>query len=110
WNSLHQFREKFATFFLVIFPVSILSMKPHQEPRFLLPITIPILIECSRSAKLSSKFFKTVWLSFNLVLVVLFGILHQGGVVPAISSLSSIAVKDTCIFAYKTYMPPRYLL
>ena len=51
----------------------------------------------------------------NIVATILFGVLHQGGVVPAIfevQRLMSVSgeVSTSGIAFWKTYMPPRHLL
>ncbi|XP_064214455.1 GPI mannosyltransferase 4 isoform X2 [Tribolium castaneum] len=84
-------------------PLTILSIFPHQEPRFLIPLILPlvylstnsvfpesdnILIKLEAStlknrapemAKSPTTFLK-LWLVVNLILVLFFGFLHQGGV------------------------------
>lgn len=51
----------------------------------------------------------------NIVLVLLFGVLHQGGVVPSLfylhDKISSMDVTHSARIVYwKTYMPPLHLL
>ena len=54
----------------------------------------------------------------NIALAALFGVFHQGGVVPSLfrihdiiyDSASGVAVQDYRIAYWKTYMPPRHLL
>lgn len=130
----------------VFFPLICLSLAPHQEPRFLLPLIVPLHLFTAASGTngpfcflTNNRFGKGFWMAFNLTLTLFFGVLHQGGVVPMLLSLSSIANVDTVanpstnwltsyctfnaiddfspemigdvplIFA-KTYMPPRFLL
>ncbi len=100
-----------------------LSMFPHQEPRFLLPC-VPLLLTCIRlpTSNRGRNWFWSLWLIFNLLLGMLMGIYHQGGVVPAQlqvaellkSSIPSPSAHTTMIpatiFWWKTYPPPTYLL
>lgn len=97
-----------ATIFV---PVALLSLINHQEPRFLIPITFPIVI--LHSPKLitglvvSNPFKETnrigqfiyhyiirpicrkvtgdrllrLWYAVNIMLAIFFGVLHQGGVI-----------------------------
>ncbi|OZJ06968.1 hypothetical protein BZG36_00242 [Bifiguratus adelaidae] len=77
-----------------------------------------------------------VWIVFNAVLAIVFGILHQGGIVPVLGWLRKSSQSSACAdldngimacdwthvgytrainlttyaYFYKTYMPPRYLL
>ncbi|KAE8331838.1 GPI mannosyltransferase 4 [Aspergillus sergii] len=101
----------------------ILSIFPHQEPRFLIPC-VPLLLSCFRMSK--SRLFLAVWVVFNAALGFLMGIYHQGGVVPAqlampsIISASSVESNDALpgeipvvsatVFWWKTYSPPLWLL
>lgn len=55
-----------------------------------------------------------MWIIFNLVFAVVFGVLHQAGVVPSLFYLHSRIANDpsanTHIIYWKTYMPPRRFL
>ena len=105
---------------MVVLPVLSLSFFPHQEARFLLPV-LPVAVVCAaRSSVARWRSFKAITLLFNIVVFVLFGWLHQGGVVPALSALQA-RMKDISgnpahygahihVAAYATYMPPRHLL
>jgi GPI mannosyltransferase 4 len=60
-----------------------------------------------------TKLWIAVWLVFNLALGTLFGVYHQGGVVPAQLHLSKLQLhKDQQVTAvwWKTYQPPTWLL
>ena len=99
----------------------ILSIIPHQEPRFLLPC-VPLLLTCLpvlSSLKLQ-RLFWTTWIVFNLSLGVLMGTYHQGGIIPAQLALPSLIqtslntthsnAHNIEVFYWKTYPPPLYLL
>lgn len=101
--------------------ILILSVIPHQEPRFLLPC-VPLLLTCIRlptSERLLTLFWAT-WVLFNSLLAILMGSYHQTGIVPAQLSLPSLvpqSLNDTHssahnveVFWWKTYPPPTYLL
>ncbi|CAH1122830.1 unnamed protein product [Ceutorhynchus assimilis] len=91
-------------------PVGILSIFPHQEPRFLIPILFPliylhsdqILPESDRilvktpegsiqnktqefKAKTSSNQILKIWLSVNFLFLIFYGFIHQGGVYLAVN-------------------------
>lgn len=101
----------------------LLSIFPHQEPRFLLPC-VPLLLTCIRlpTSTRGQRWFWTSWLTFNILLGTLMGIYHQGGVIPAqlqvpeqvksFTSSSSVSsnITSATIFWWKTYPPPTYLL
>lgn len=103
----------------VLVPLLALSFAPHQEPRFLTPMTFPmcVLAALHPTEKLRSRCrrgFFALWIAFNAILTCLFGILHQGGVVPATQALANIdtfngSPRANAIF-WKTYMPPRSVL
>ncbi|XP_044261351.1 GPI mannosyltransferase 4 [Tribolium madens] len=81
-------------------PLAILSIFPHQEPRFLIPLILPLVYLCSNSVfpecdnvlikattmkkatigVAKTNTFIKLWIILNLVLVIFFGFLHQGGV------------------------------
>ncbi|KAG0375222.1 hypothetical protein BGX24_009394 [Mortierella sp. AD032] len=64
--------------------MTVLSSMPHQEARFLTPLILPLIVALSgRISRLGRKFWP-LWLAFNGVLAIVFGIFHQGGLVPAI--------------------------
>lgn len=88
----------------IIVPVAGLSYINHQEPRFLLPITLPVIL--LQSPKLATglppssdekfklkRFYENIvckiinanflmksWFTINLSLVIFYGFLHQGGI------------------------------
>ncbi|KAG6328677.1 hypothetical protein ID866_10412 [Astraeus odoratus] len=57
--------------------------------------------------------FQFTWILFNLVFAVVFGIMHQGGIIPSLFYLHS-RIADSAtnahIIYWKTYMPPRRFL
>ncbi|KAJ1670107.1 alpha 1,2 mannosyltransferase, partial [Coemansia sp. RSA 25] len=64
--------------------VALLSVAPHQEARFLLP-ALPALAICARPR---GRLFWCAWAAFNAALFVVFGALHQAGVVPVVTHLA----------------------
>lgn len=99
----------------------LLSIIPHQEPRFLLP-TVPLLLSCIRvpTTKIWNRVFWITWGAFNIILAVIMGIYHQGGVIPAQLAVPSLIVQSLNtsfseahnieVFWWKTYPPPTFLL
>ncbi|KAL9180374.1 hypothetical protein ACHAXT_008344 [Thalassiosira profunda] len=96
----------------------VLSCAPHQEPRFLLPILVPLallyghkVVGSGESQKDSQKLIlvlRIVWVVFNVILYAFFGWLHQGGLVPSLLYLPKIHAGEAVIF-WKAYMPPTFL-
>lgn len=102
----------------------LLSVFPHQEPRFLLPC-VPLLLSCFRvDALYTRRLFVISWVAFNAIMGILMGIYHQGGVVPtqlsipdivanhAVAELADITTiaPTATVFWWKTYSPPLWLL
>lgn len=106
----------------------ILSVFPHQEPRFLLPC-VPLLLTCFRVDALYPRRLLVVsWVVFNAAMGVLMGIYHQGGVIPTqlfipdivanhaiakpadITTTTTTTTPTATVFWWKTYSPPLWLL
>ncbi|NXR12651.1 PIGZ mannosyltransferase, partial [Semnornis frantzii] len=97
-------------------PLAFLSLFSHQEPRFLIPLILPLVL-FSTSQHRAVK-WKHVIVIFNVLGALLFGCLHQGGVIPCLFHLEQLLHSPeslnhtrhyTLVFAH-TYMPPRSLL
>lgn len=97
-------------------PLAFLSLFSHQEPRFLIPLILPLVL-FSTSQNRAVK-WKHVIIIFNLLGALLFGCLHQGGLIPCLLHLEQLMHSPessnhprhyTLLFAH-TYMPPRSLL
>ncbi|KAJ6094595.1 hypothetical protein N7467_002108 [Penicillium canescens] len=92
----------------------LLSLFPHQEPRFLLPC-VPLLLSCVRMRR--SRLLLAIWVLFNAAMGFLMGVYHQGGVVPTqlamrdiVSASTGPYTPDATVFWWKTYSPPLWLL
>lgn len=95
-------------FWSAIIGTAALSCFPHQEARFLLP-AVPLLLSSIKVPKQALRVWAGVWIFFNVLAGILFGIYHQGGAVPAqvwVAQQESVAQ----VFWWKTYSPPRWLL
>lgn len=103
------FTSNFTSLFWTgITGIACLSVFQHQEARFLLP-AVPLLLASLRIPMRLARVWTVVWVLFNVLAGVVFGIYHQGGVVPMQSFL---ATQDNVsqVFWWKTYSPPRWLL
>jgi len=117
----HRFVNK-VCFTSMLSGLVFLSLSPHQEPRFLLPMVVPLSLTCGRVIA-QKKSFRVFWLFFNTILLIFFGFWHQGGVVPSMFKLgdvlcgscnntigeNSVGNMRALIFAH-TYMPPTFLM
>lgn len=120
-------------------PVILLSIFPHQEPRFLIPVIFPLVYlhssgileeyesalvkmnEAGNSDNLNrNKLYKDtnsmfkLWLIVNAAFVLFYGFVHQAGVLPAVSYLSN-ELKERPntvfhVFTSHTYAFPESLL
>lgn len=90
--------------------VFVLSFFKHQEARFLLP-TIPLILSSVKLPKqrIPLRIWGGLWISFNVLLGLLMGVYHQGGVVPTQVFLSKQPDATQAIW-WKTYSPPIWLL
>jgi hypothetical protein len=98
---------------IIVFGLGLLSLAPHQEPRFLLPLLVPLAL-LSDNPWMRDQYFQqisTLWMAFNGTLLLLFGILHQSGVVPSLLALGSSLLdrNPEAVIFYHTYMPPTFL-
>lgn len=121
-----------------VVPVALLSWFPHQEPRFLIPILMPLvylhgmtilpeadhtLIEASKTQihggkKLNQPSFTLLklWFFINTLLVIFYGFLHQGGVFQATSYLykdlktTPLSVKYHIVTTYMYSLPESFLM
>lgn len=100
-----------------VIPIFILSIFPHQEPRFLIPVTLPLIFLHSQRIRhvssvdavvtekrnndtksLSSSFKRNkngtnkilvIWYLINIVLTFFYGFIHQGGVLPLVNHIAT---------------------
>lgn len=92
----------------------LLSCAPHQEPRFLLPAIVPLVVLYGTNLTKGRRWLQYFWLLFNSLLLIFFGLLHQSGVVPSLLASNQIAsssgMEGPAMFLYHhTYMPPSFL-
>lgn len=63
----------------IIVPLVGLSYFPHQEPRFLLPLVLPVVYLHSDFIA-STKPLHKMWITFNVLSLMFYGFVHQAGV------------------------------
>lgn len=85
--------------------IILISIAPHQEPRFLIPLSIPIALILGSKSKNFNHFF-TISVVFSILMAILFGSIHQGGVIRTVLNHRDY---NSHVFFYKTYMPTDYL-
>lgn len=108
--------------------IAALSAFPHQEARFVLPAVPLILTAVGRlPARQNVRVaWIATWIAFNVILAGVFGVVHQGGVVPALlraghelerchipvvhdGASASIDTRLKHVW-WKTYSPPTWLM
>ncbi len=92
----------------------LLSWFPHQEPRFLLP-AVPLVLSavCLPRSTVMKRLWVVSWVIFNLVLAMVMGVYHQGGIISAQLWLGQQVNSDLGlneVFWWRTYSPPVWLL
>ncbi|XP_066461522.1 GPI mannosyltransferase 4 [Eleutherodactylus coqui] len=110
----HQTRLLLMFYFA---PLIFLSFFNHQEPRFLIPLIIPLVLLVSNYNRTVKT--KCVIFLFNITGALFFGSLHQAGLIPSLfhiqqivqskSASGNMSCHHTVLFTH-TYMPPLYLL
>lgn len=119
-----KFDKSYCPLIMIIFPLVLLSLFPHQEPRFLIPI-LPLVVmtgieQIEEKSKMKNVFI-FVWILFNMLLTPIYGVLHQGGVVQSLlhiekqlnykqPEINPIFNSDDKFVFFRTYMPPHSLL
>ncbi|KDE05330.1 hypothetical protein MVLG_04246 [Microbotryum lychnidis-dioicae p1A1 Lamole] len=109
-----------------VVPTLLLSLQPHQEPRFLVPLIVPLSLLISKAsfltigisaARRNRRIFWSLWCLHTILFTLIFGYLHQGGLLPTLirlnESLRSNAfdsAQNVDIIFWRTFMPPRHLL
>lgn len=110
--------------FSFIIPVAVLSLFPHQEARFIIPVLVPLVflygnnLYANESDPPSKKKLKTtlryIWYTLNILLTIFFGFIHQGGIYPFAKDLHR-EIKNTYgvhthVITSHSYSIPTFLL
>lgn len=85
-------------------PLALLSLAPHQEPRFLLPLVAPAI--ATGSSAPWRPWEMALHVGYHAACVGFFGFLHQAGVVPAVRALQP----GSKVAFVRTYPPPLHLV
>lgn len=101
---------------IVVVALCVLSISPHQEPRFLLALAFPSAVVLAHA--LGSRFFRTRprlvrWLvalhiAQHLLQMVLFSFLHQAALLPALFAIDKDTTLQTHV-VYRTFPVPTHL-
>jgi len=106
--------------FSFAFPLGALSLTPHQEARFLLPLLVPLVLLLGpfllRREGMSARLMRSFWYAGNVFCVLFFGFFHQGGIYETQHFLHNhihnerTSLTQTHLLYFHTYMPPLSLL
>jgi GPI mannosyltransferase 4 len=88
---------------MVVVSLTTLSIFPHQEPRFLLPLLLPLAHLQPHIVK--SKFWFKILVITQMLVAIFFASVHQSGSISCLSTVSN----HTCIVWWKMYPLPSVL-
>ncbi|ODQ81597.1 glycosyltransferase family 22 protein [Babjeviella inositovora NRRL Y-12698] len=103
--------RKTTPFLALLSGVLCLSVFPHQELRFLVPL-LPLACCCFDLRPYPAttvKYLLYAWYAFNALMSVLMGVYHQGGVIPVLAHLREENFTGVQIW-WRTYSPPEWIL
>lgn len=127
--KFHAFWDQNILYLAILSGLFFLSLFPHQELRFLLPLQPLVLhildfeflhekltgkkgelwyVVTGRS-KIVLRNILVVWGIFNAIFGVLMGVFHQGGVLTALEYLQNSHENEIHIW-WRTYLPPGWIL
>eukprot|EP01105_Mastigella_eilhardi_P001913 TRINITY_DN1233_c0_g1_i1.p1 TRINITY_DN1233_c0_g1~~TRINITY_DN1233_c0_g1_i1.p1 ORF type:complete len:592 (+),score=128.51 TRINITY_DN1233_c0_g1_i1:121-1776(+) len=109
--------ERLALCACVASGLALLSFVPHQEPRFLAPLAMPLALAAAPAFARAGALRRTSWIALAVAPALYFGLLHQAGIVPAIAHVDAaqnalqqlLPDAHTDVIFFHTYMPPRHL-
>lgn len=111
----HLFKSTVRTLLLISCwpPLLLLSLIPHQEPRFLLPLLFPLVILYAPRVY-QNRALLSGWLILNLILFWFFAFVHQSGVTSSILHLKHVLREShpnqsTTVIFSSVYLPPQHL-
>jgi len=108
---LSMYRDFVMLLICCVVPVGLLSLFPHQEPRFLIPL-LPVLAALYARELHMNHVMMAMWIVANLFSCLFYGSIHQAGVLPCLGYLQqtrSTAVDRHVIF-WHTYTAPQHFL
>jgi phosphatidylinositol glycan class Z len=90
-------------------------MVPHHEARYIVPVLVPLVLLYAEFVMSSVSIPNVPWIIWNVLGCIMFGFVHQGGVIPSIIHTHSLVSQQAQtpiqyhFVYYHTYMPPRHL-
>jgi len=111
WKVVSTYRRHLMLLGCCVVPVTLLSMFPHQEPRFLIPL-LPVFMALYADKITSAGGMLALWVVANLLGCLFYGCVHQAGVVPCLGYLQQTQpdALDRRVIFWHTYTAPQHLL
>ena len=111
WKFVSMYWQQLVLLLCCIVPVILLSLFPHQEPRFLIPL-LPIFAAAYAPKITASRGMMVLWVVANMFGCLFYGCIHQAGVVPCLGHLqqSQSTGVDRHVVFWHTYTAPQHLL
>jgi len=113
---LSMYREFVVSLLCCVVPVGLLSLFPHQEPRFLIPLLPVFAALYTRSLNSNLGYFYSpltpLWIIANILGCLFYGCFHQAGILPCLGHLQQTqsTTVDRHVIFWHTYTAPQYLL
>jgi len=110
-NLISRYWRQLILLLCCVVPVSLLSIFPHQESRFLIPM-LPAFAALYADKVTTSRWRLTLWFITNTFGCLFYGSIHQAGVVPCLGYLQRIQSTsvDYHMIFWHTYTAPQHLL
>ncbi|CAH0405172.1 unnamed protein product [Chilo suppressalis] len=110
--------------FSLITPIALLSMFPHQEARFIIPVLVPLVYLFGNHLHVNESdgpyrsklknLLRYSWYTLNILLTIFFGFVHQGGIYPFTDNLhreiKATYGVHTHVITTHSYSIPTFLL
>ena len=108
---LSMYRDFVMLLICCVVPIGLLSLFPHQEPRFLIPL-LPVIAVLNARELSGNRVMMALWVIANIFSCLFYGCFHQAGIVPCLGHLQQTksTTVDRHIFFWHTYTAPQHLL
>jgi len=111
WTFMSTNWRQLILLMYCVIPVSLLSIFPHQEPRFLIPL-LPVFAALYGHRITAAGGMFALWVIANISGCLFYGSVHQAGVVPCLGYLQQTqsTIVDHHVIFWHTYTAPQHLL
>ena len=111
WKHVSMYRRQLMLLACCVIPVSLLSIFPHQEPRFLIPL-LSVFAALYGHKIVAARGMFMLWIVGNVAGCLFYGAVHQAGIVPCLGYLQQTqsTAADRHLIFWHTYTAPQHLL